>query len=417
MDQETGRMTKRRKLGRDEPEPNNEPSTLDDWAVSSNDALCLRLGTVVSLHRYQCFKLSQSALVQPEDMDSEIDTFHPEFTYPVFGMEETINGYQNLKIKLYYAAGSLATYVGISYDNRRESNGSQQPDDIMALLSEKIPPGGGIAVDYHEFMRTVQEDEQTFVPFGTKMYEFESDGDVSYEVYKCTFKTPGFKEYHRRLQVFLLWFIEGASFLEENDERWEMALLFERQKKDEKSIYSIVGYATYYPFFHYPDRLRVRISQFIILPPYQARGHGERLYRVLYNDFFQRSDVAEMTVEDPNEAFQDLRDKCDLTWLIQQNAFVDLQPPVPGPTVKELATRFKLSKRQVERCIEMALLQNLKLKDKKAYQAYRMQVKRRIFRQNEEALMGLEKELRLEKLDETYVAVEEDHHRILARLK
>ncbi|KND02790.1 histone acetyltransferase catalytic subunit HAT1 [Spizellomyces punctatus DAOM BR117] len=396
MDQETERIPKRRKLDRDEPQPNSEPSTLDDWAVSSNDALCLRL-------------------VRPEDMDSEIDIFHPLFTYPVFGMEETINGYQNLKIKLYYAAGSLATYVGISYDNRRESNGSQQPDDIMALLSEKLPPG--FAVDYDEFMQTVQEDEKTFVPFGTKIHEFDSDGDVSYEVYKCNFKTPGFKEYHRRLQVFLLWFIEGASFLEENDERWEMVLLFERQKKDEKNIYSIVGYATYYPFFHYPDRKRMRISQFIILPPYQARGLGERLYKVLYNDFFQRSDVAEMTVEDPNEAFQDLRDKCDLSWLIEQDAFAGLQPPVPGPTVKELATRFKLSKRQLERCMEMALLRNLKLKDKKAYQAYRMQVKRRIFRQNEEALMGLEKELRLEKLDETYVAVEEDHRRILERLK
>jgi len=37
---------------------------------------------------------------------------------------------------------------------------------------------------------------------------------------KCSLSTPGFNEYHRRLQLFLLWTIEGASYIDETDKKW-----------------------------------------------------------------------------------------------------------------------------------------------------------------------------------------------------
>lgn len=42
---------------------------------------------------------------------------------------------------------------------------------------------------------------------------------------KVTWDTPGFREYHRRMQIFILLFIEAGSYIEEEDERWEFVVL------------------------------------------------------------------------------------------------------------------------------------------------------------------------------------------------
>lgn len=31
---------------------------------------------------------------------------------------------------------------------------------------------------------------------------------------------PGFKAYHARLQTFLLWFVDAASFIDVDDDKW-----------------------------------------------------------------------------------------------------------------------------------------------------------------------------------------------------
>lgn len=64
--------------------------------------------------------------------------------------------------------------------------------------------------------------------------------------------------------------------------------------------------------------MRLRLSQFVILPPYQHLGHGSRLYSALFKNMLGRDGVAELTVEDPAEAFEDLRDRNDLRFLVEQ---------------------------------------------------------------------------------------------------
>ncbi|KAJ3041466.1 histone acetyltransferase 1 [Rhizophlyctis rosea] len=248
------------------------------WTVSSNDALELKL-------------------VRTNGDDLEGEEFHPEFTYPVFGDEETIIGYQDLKIQLHYAAGSLATYLGIDYSAK--STGSPKPQDVVKILADFMAPD-----NYDAFLATVRRDETEFRPMGEKFHEYElenrdgsEEGGVVYEMYKCTFATPKCKEYHKRVQLFLLWFIEGASFIEDTDENWELIFLYEKRNRSGQDVYSLVGYMTYYPFFYYPDKKRMRISQFLILPTYQQKGHGSTLYRTIYNHFKMRDDVAEVTGE------------------------------------------------------------------------------------------------------------------------
>ena len=77
------------------------------------------------------------SIVQPRDGKlKSIATFKPEFTYPIFGDDETIFGYKGLIIKLRFAAHDLRSNVHISYDERFKT-----VEDIAAVdLNEKLKP-------------------------------------------------------------------------------------------------------------------------------------------------------------------------------------------------------------------------------------------------------------------------------------
>ncbi|KAL1918178.1 uncharacterized protein VTP21DRAFT_3444 [Calcarisporiella thermophila] len=347
----------------------------------------------------------------PAQDPEEQESFHPEFTYPIFGTHEQIYGYKDLRIQLLYACGSLTTYLSIDHSAVAGSNA----DDVIGTLKKFMPDD--FLTNRDVFEERVQKEAKEFRPMGEKIAEYRvsEDGgdDRVYEIFKASFVTPRFKAYHRRLQIFMLLFVEGASYIDEEDERWEIALVFERSGGGSEPLYRIVGYATMYPYFHYPDKLRMRISQFLILPPFSNKGHGNRLYQTLYQEFLSREQIVEITVEGPNDAFSDLRDKNDLRYLISQNALKELEAPVPKETVAELRRKYKLTKRQTQRCIEIWLLKNLNKTDPDQIKRYRLQVKERLYRFNLDALSQMERHERLEKLEETYRNVEEDYHRIL----
>lgn len=82
-------------------------------------------------------------------------------------------------------------------------------------------------------------------------------------------------------------------------------------------------------------------SQFVIVTPYQHKGHGctasssesntytltvllvAELYKAIYQYILSHPTIAELTVEDPAEAFEDLRDRNDLKMLLSDAKFLD----------------------------------------------------------------------------------------------
>lgn len=80
-----------------------------------------------------------------------LSTFHPEFTYPIFGDEERIFGYQGLRIRFCFASHDLRLSVKISYDKKFKSVGDTKATDIEETLKDWIPPcellprGGNLA--------------------------------------------------------------------------------------------------------------------------------------------------------------------------------------------------------------------------------------------------------------------------------
>merc|ERR1711942_396677 len=80
---------------------------------------------------------------------------------------------------------------------------------------------------------------------------------------------------------------------------------------DGKPINYVVGYATVYRYYAHPFKLRPRISQFLILQPWQRKGLGVKLLTAINEDLRKDPDVLDIVVEDPSEAFVLLRDYVD----------------------------------------------------------------------------------------------------------
>jgi len=197
--------------------------------------------------------------------------------------------------------------------------------------------------------------------------------------------------------------------------------LYQKAAEDQ---YSFVGYCTLYRYFFFdkrnPDLLRVRLSQFIILPPYQREGHGSRFYDVIMQYYLEIPEVCEITIEDPSEEFSDLRDKHDMRRLKRDPEFSALT--LEGVVKEKLSTealrkRSKMPVRQFLRCVEMQLFKTLSPNDsKKRHKMFRLLVKGRIYKQHVDVMAQLDRLERIDKLDETFHHVKDDYHRLVGKM-
>ena len=79
-------------------------------------------------------------IVQPgETVPSTLSTFHPRFTYPIFGDEESIFGFRGLKIILRFVAHNLYPHVEVVYDRKFKSVGDTKALDIEETLRAWYP--------------------------------------------------------------------------------------------------------------------------------------------------------------------------------------------------------------------------------------------------------------------------------------
>ncbi|CAO1620456.1 unnamed protein product [Parajaminaea phylloscopi] len=421
---------------------NTSAMPLEKWAISANRALSLRLAGA------------------PSPVDKP---FGPEFTYQVgFGQEETVFGYMDLSILLTFTASALLPLLSINFSKVNEST-TAKIDDIPAILAEYLPED--VLTDPTLHAEKLEEEADTFTPLGTKVAEYvrtpaaakgkgkrnapgsvpssngasgskspDGPGTQHFEIYSTTWQTPGWREFHRRMQVFALLYIEGASYIHEDEDNWEWLTTWQRWTDDKgRQRWAFVGYTRHlsppspspsslpsrslYRFWHYPSSSRLRLSQFVILPPYHKQSHGSRLYAQCYARVLADEAVTELTVEDPNEAFDRLRDTADLKELLRPEGIIEqmsqesrndgstgviLDAPLSRVASEVWRKRAKMAKRQWSRLVEMVQLMYLNPDDQEGIKDYRLQVKARLYRFNRDVLTQLPIEERREKLHLTY---------------
>lgn len=99
-----------------------------------------------------------------------------------------------------------------------------------------------------------------------------------------------------------------------------------------KTMYATVGYTTVFLYYAYPQHIRPRISQMLVLPPFQKLGIGSKMIQVsatvetvesnkiritrsfqaIYNRFQFDEKVVDITVEDPSDEFRRIRNVIDV---------------------------------------------------------------------------------------------------------
>ena len=163
----------------------------------------------------------------------------------------------------------------------------------------------------------------------------------------------------------------------------------------------------------------------------------------------------DISVEDPSEAFDDLRDYCDFARLaangtlekFKLNTSLDAKitarrmgGKVPTsqlldvPLLNSLRLQNKLAERQFDRLLEMYLLSKIpphirqsgtarltqrgRAKDEgdRAYYYWRLLVKQRIYRRNKDLLAQLDRLERIDKLEETLGGQQGDYERLLRNI-
>jgi len=80
------------------------------------------------------------SLVRPTDKGVEtLHTFNPKMTYSIFGDEETVFGYKDLRMKLRFNISDMRPGTQVLYTTRFKQVGDTQPTDIREVLEPYLP--------------------------------------------------------------------------------------------------------------------------------------------------------------------------------------------------------------------------------------------------------------------------------------
>ena len=173
----------------------------------------------------------RSSLVRTrEDVDDDSVVFNPTYAHQVFGENEHIFGYKDLKVRLYYMAGSLNMYLGLKYTYRIDdfNQDGLKADDVAKEVSNLLTTGS-YYTNIDEFLSRLPKDD-TFVPMGKKVdamtLNVHGQKARTFEFYECDIHTPNFLPFHTKLQTFLMWFVDAGSYIDPDDPQWNFTIWY-----------------------------------------------------------------------------------------------------------------------------------------------------------------------------------------------
>lgn len=293
-----------------------------------------------------------------EDFEHDITCFPPAIVPGIIeDFDEDIAGNVKPEIRLSFWSSSLKASITSNME------GNQHVDKIVKDLNTDL--GIDCFTQREEFLALYNQEFAThFVPPGKliNVFEREAKGKMrNFEIYFSDFETADepFKEFHRRLESFALLFIDGARRITV-DPRWCCFIVYEVQRRP-KHRYHFIGYSTVYRFHLIPDKIRPRISQFFIIPPYQRYGIGKHLLRIEQSYIIDSFNLQEITVEEPCDAFQEMRNIVDAERILTSNpSFVpqilDSHPSSKRAVMNEFHKRLYIPNKRVNYMYELVKL-------------------------------------------------------------
>ncbi|PRP77261.1 hypothetical protein PROFUN_14473 [Planoprotostelium fungivorum] len=359
-------------------------------------------------------KVIKFKLVSGEsDFADDTLTFPPTYTHQIFD-EELVKGYKNPKCNIFFTSSSMKPYYSFTYEEKQHDLAT----DVLKTLKKCIPKGVDFMLNSDQFIKTAEKDLKEWTPPGQEIATYHiPNSDTVYQIRKGTLKDSGVVAFHKRIEMLVLFFIDASSLIDTQDPGWEFYFIFEKSESFGQTIHKFVGYTSVYQFYAFPDRIRKRISQVLILPPYQGKLHAYHLLNTIYNDS-RISKVRDITVEGPSEAFSTIRDVVDCVQLTKAGFFQE--DPEDEPTKEELQAiedKLKICKEQARKCFDLFWYKTTDKRNESEYRKLRLAMKRKIYKQCSEYLMSIQDvNERKSQIAEMYQEQEQQWDRVIIKL-
>ncbi|TYZ60046.1 hypothetical protein PybrP1_007237 [[Pythium] brassicae (nom. inval.)] len=365
--------------------------------------------------------------------------FSPRFTYHAFGRQETVQGYEELRVAVLFSAYDFRVCLDVHFTE-------QEPgaDDVVEKISPSLPEG--FTLDRAEFEDCVHTAAAAFKPLGACVSVYSKLVDSRerhFEIYEVPLDgDDAAQQLLANLQTMALWFIEGADRVDVADPRWVVYLTYERSEAGGSGAFAPVGYVTLFKFTN-PVGRQVsgsgaqmnethRICQVLVFPTHQRQGHGEHLVQCIWERAVANERVFELTVEDPVPAFSQLRTLVDVKNCVTHGFFA-LSPsessareslfPAQGTTslqpadIRVVQRALKITLKQVQTCYEVLKLRFVDRADAEQLKKFRLEVKKRLFKLHAEELEGMgSAERRKAFLESAFQALDAQYSALLAKL-
>ncbi|XP_047947391.1 histone acetyltransferase type B catalytic subunit [Salvia hispanica] len=265
-----------------------------------------------------------------------------------FEDEGKIYGYQGLKITVWLSSVSFHAYADISFESK--SDGGKGITDLKTSLQDIFAENlVDVKDDFLQTFSTEQHYVKSLVSNSEGLHEDTNNGNsdrqqeesAHTEIFRVTGTGVGLL--YSRLVPLVLLLVDGSNPIDVIDPRWEIYILV--QKGQEDGCMRLLGFAAVYRFHRYPDAMRLRLGQILIIPPYQRKGYGARLLKTL-NSIALSENVYDLTIEEPVDALQHVRTCIDVQRLL---AFKPIHEAL-GPAISQLKHENLSKKSQPHRC-------------------------------------------------------------------
>ncbi|KAL2945462.1 Histone acetyltransferase type B catalytic subunit [Bienertia sinuspersici] len=235
-----------------------------------------------------------------------------------FDDDGKIYGYQGLKIIVWVSSISFHAYADISYES--SSDRGKGITDLKVALQDIFAEN--LVEKKDDFLQTFSTEKHCIgsaiskgevLQLNTSNSKGHSHADAT-AVQAIRFVMGDMTAGHlySRLVPLALLLVDGSNPIDVTDSNWEMYVIVEKIAGPEgDDVHRLLGFAAAYRFFHYPDTLRLRLSQILVFPPYQQKGYGRHLVELL-NHVAISEGLYDLTVEEPVESLQRIRYYVDL---------------------------------------------------------------------------------------------------------
>ncbi|XP_057549515.1 histone acetyltransferase type B catalytic subunit [Amaranthus tricolor] len=238
-----------------------------------------------------------------------------------FGEDGKIYGYQSLKIIVWVSSLSFHAYADITYESSsdRGKGITDLKPALQNMFAENLVEKKD---DYLQTFLTEKDYIRSAVSKGVVVQKMSTGNcelhvdmtDVQVVRFVMGDMSAGYL--YSRIVPLVLLLVDGSNPIDVTDSNWEMFVIVQNITDPQgEHISRLLGFTAAYRFFHYPDSSRLRLSQILILPPYQHKGYGRHLLELL-NHVAMSEDVYDLTVEEPVDSLQRVRYYIDVPRLL-----------------------------------------------------------------------------------------------------